>query len=161
LAQAQALYTVIKTQTQTANIVKDKITQELNAINIDDATRIRIQSTMIDFLQTNLEQLNTLTKELVPKSEDITEEQKAATNQKLDGTIRPVPNLLKLDLYTAAERTRALDMKVVPVGEDPSYSNIAPGLIVSQNPTPGTMVQVVSNDPEQIPQISVILSRQP
>jgi PH (Pleckstrin Homology) domain-containing protein/PASTA domain-containing protein len=72
-----------------------------------------------------------------------------------------VPNLQKLDLFAAAERASALGMKVVPVGEDPSYPNIAPGLIVSQNPTPGTLVQVESNDPENRPQILVVLSRRP
>jgi hypothetical protein len=72
-----------------------------------------------------------------------------------------VPNLQKLDLFTAAERAREFGMKVVPVGEDPSYPNIAPGLIVSQNPMPGTLVQVESKDPEQRPQIHVVLSRRP
>lgn len=74
---------------------------------------------------------------------------------------RGVPNLQTLDLFAAAERARAFGMKVVPVGEDPSYPNIAPGHIVSQNPIPGTLVQFESNDPEQRPQIRVILSRRP
>jgi hypothetical protein len=72
-----------------------------------------------------------------------------------------VPNLQKLDLFTAAERAREFGMKVIPVGEDASYPNIAPGLIVSQNPMPGTMVQVGSNDTETRPQIQVVLSRRP
>ncbi len=72
-----------------------------------------------------------------------------------------VPNLQKLDLFTAAERAREFGMKVIPVGEDSSYPNIAPGLIVSQNPMPGTMVQVGSNEPETRPQIHVVLSRRP
>jgi hypothetical protein len=72
-----------------------------------------------------------------------------------------VPNLQKLDLFTAAERAREFGMKVVPVGEDPSYPNIAPGLIVSQNPMPGTLVHIESKDPEQRPQIHVVLSRRP
>ncbi len=72
-----------------------------------------------------------------------------------------VPNLQKLDLFTAAERASTLGMKVVPVGEDPSYPNIAPGLIVSQNPMPGTLVQIESNDPENRPQIRVVLSKRP
>jgi hypothetical protein len=72
-----------------------------------------------------------------------------------------VPNLQKLDLFTAADRAREFGMKVIPVGEDSSYPNIAPGLIVSQNPMPGTMVQVGSNDPETRPQIHVVLSRRP
>jgi hypothetical protein len=74
---------------------------------------------------------------------------------------RGVPNLQTLDLFTAAERAKEFGMKVVPVGEDPSYPNIAPGHIVSQNPMPGTLVQVESDDPEQRPQIHVILSRRP
>ncbi len=74
---------------------------------------------------------------------------------------RGVPNLQTLDLFAAAERARAFGMKVVPVGEDPSYPNIAPGHIVSQNPIPGTLVQFESNDPEKRPQIRVILSRRP
>jgi beta-lactam-binding protein with PASTA domain len=74
---------------------------------------------------------------------------------------RGVPNLQTLDLFAAAERAREFGMKVVPVGEDPSYPNIAPGHIVSQNPIPGTMVQFESNDPEQRPQIRVVLSRRP
>jgi Bacterial PH domain len=74
---------------------------------------------------------------------------------------RGVPNLQTLDLFAAAERAREFGMKVVPVGEDPSYPNIAPGHIVSQNPIPGTIVQFESNDPEQRPQIRVVLSRRP
>ena len=70
-----------------------------------------------------------------------------------------VPNLQKLDLFAAAERANSLGMKVVPVGEDSSYPNIAPGLIVSQNPMPGTMVE--SMDPNERPEIHVYLSRRP
>jgi hypothetical protein len=70
-----------------------------------------------------------------------------------------VPNLQKLDLFTAAERASALGMKVVPVGEISSYPNIAPGLIVSQNPMPGTMVE--SSDSNEKPEIQVYLSRRP
>jgi Bacterial PH domain len=74
---------------------------------------------------------------------------------------RGVPNLQKLDLWTAAELARELGMKVVPVGEDSSYPNIAPGLIVDQNPVPGTLMKVDSEDPENRPQIRVILSGRP
>ncbi len=74
---------------------------------------------------------------------------------------RGVPNLQKLDLWTAAELARELGMKVVPVGEDPSYPNIAAGLIVAQNPLPGTLMHTDSQDPEDKPQIHVILSRRP
>ncbi len=70
-----------------------------------------------------------------------------------------VPNLQKLDLFTAAERASALGMKVVPVGEVSSYPNIAPGLIVSQNPMPGTLVE--SKDPDEKLEIHVFLSRRP
>ncbi len=70
-----------------------------------------------------------------------------------------VPNLQKLDLFTAAERASALGMKVVPVGEVSSYPNIAPGLIVSQNPMPGTMLE--STDSNERPEIHVYLSRRP
>lgn len=74
---------------------------------------------------------------------------------------RGVPNLQKLDLWTAAQRAREFGMKVVPVGEDSSFPNIEPGLIVDQNPIPGTLVQVDSENPEERPQIRVILSRRP
>jgi len=70
-----------------------------------------------------------------------------------------VPNLQKLDLFTAAERAREFGMKVIPVGEDASYPNIAPGLIVSQNPMPGTLVE--SKDSNGKPEIHVVLSRRP
>jgi hypothetical protein len=70
-----------------------------------------------------------------------------------------VPNLQKLDLFTAAERASAIGMKVVPVGEVSSYPNIAPGLIVSQNPMPGTLVSYKNADEK--PEIHVYLSRRP
>jgi hypothetical protein len=70
-----------------------------------------------------------------------------------------VPNLQKLDLFTAAERAHSLGMKVVPVGEDSRYPNIAPGLIVSQNPMPGTMVETTDSNGK--PEIHVILSKRP
>jgi len=70
-----------------------------------------------------------------------------------------VPNLIKKDLFTAAEVAGELGMKVVPVGEVSSYPDIAPGLIVSQNPMPGTMVE--STDSNERPEIHVYLSRRP
>jgi hypothetical protein len=70
-----------------------------------------------------------------------------------------VPNLQKMDLFKAAETANALGMKVVPVGEDSSYPNIAPGLIVSQNPMPGTLIE--SKDSNGKPEIHVVLSRRP
>jgi hypothetical protein len=78
-----------------------------------------------------------------------------------DQHIQPVPNLYGLDLITAAERAREFGMKVVPVGEVSSYPNIKPGGIVSQNPMPGIMTQVASDDPEQRPEIHVYLSKRP
>jgi hypothetical protein len=74
---------------------------------------------------------------------------------------RGVPNLQTMEYFAAYERAKEFGMKVVPVGEDPSYTKIPPGHIVSQNPMPGTLVHVESNDPEQMPQIRVILSRRP
>jgi hypothetical protein len=72
---------------------------------------------------------------------------------------RGVPNLQKMDLFKAADLASGLGMKVVPVGEDSSYPNIEPGLIVSQNPMPGTLVQVGSNGSNMRPEIRVVLSR--
>jgi uncharacterized membrane protein YdbT with pleckstrin-like domain len=74
---------------------------------------------------------------------------------------RGVPNLQKLDLFAAAHRAREFGMKVVPVGEDASYPNIESGLIVAQNPLPGTLMHVESNNPEERPLIQVILSKRP
>jgi beta-lactam-binding protein with PASTA domain len=74
---------------------------------------------------------------------------------------RGVPNLQKLDLFAAAARAREFGMKVVPVGEDASYPNIESGLIVAQNPLPGTLMHVESNNPEERPLIQVILSKRP
>src|SRR5258708_18245300 len=72
---------------------------------------------------------------------------------------RGVPNLQKVDLWTAAEMAQELGMKVVPVGEDSSYPNIDSGLIVAQNPLPGTLMRAESDDPEDRPQIQVVLSK--
>ncbi len=74
---------------------------------------------------------------------------------------RGVPNLQKLDLFAAAHRAREFGMKVVPVGEDASYPNIESGLIVAQNPLPGTLIHVESDNPEERPLIQVILSKRP
>jgi hypothetical protein len=70
-----------------------------------------------------------------------------------------VPNLIKKDLFTAAEAASARGMKVVPVGEDSSYPNIPSGLIVSQNPMPGTLIE--TNSPNGKPEIHVVLSKRP
>ena len=72
---------------------------------------------------------------------------------------RGVPNLQKLDLFAAAQRVSKLGMKVVPVGEDASYPNIESGLIVAQNPLPGTLMYVDPDYPEEGPLIEVILCK--
>ncbi|MGZ6367520.1 MAG: hypothetical protein ACXWPS_16355, partial [Ktedonobacteraceae bacterium] len=74
-----------------------------------------------------------------------------------------VPNLQKLDLFTAAERVSALGMKVVPVGEVSSYPDVDPGLIVSQNPMPGTLLGELKDSEGKplIPVIHVVLSKRP
>ena len=54
-----------------------------------------------------------------------------------------------------------LGMKVVPVGEDSSYPNIDSGLVVAQNPLPGILMRAESDDPEDRPQIQVVLSKRP
>lgn len=71
---------------------------------------------------------------------------------------RGVPNLLNLHFLVADDRARKLGMYVVPVGEDPSYPDIEPGLIVSQDPIPGTLIQFEPEKPEERPQIRVVLS---
>ncbi len=102
--------------------------------------------------------------ELDPESHKAPNERAFASNLTIDttektGLYRGVPNLQKLDLFTAAERASALGMRVVPVGEVSTYPNIAPGLIVSQNPMPGTLVE--SKDSNGKPEIQVYLSRRP
>ncbi len=74
---------------------------------------------------------------------------------------RGVPNLQKLDLWTAAERASEFGMKVVPVGEDSSYPHIGSGKIVHQMPPPGTLLNVDPARPEERPQIQVVLSARP
>jgi hypothetical protein len=118
------------------------------------------------FLKILISSPKSIKKELDRESQRAPNERAFASNLAIDttektGLYRGVPYLLKLDLFTAAERVSALGMKVVPVGEVSSYPNIAPGLIVSQNPMPGTVVQVESNNPEIRPEIHVFLSRRP
>jgi len=67
---------------------------------------------------------------------------------------RGVPNLQQLDFWEAAQRARALGMRVVLMGEDPSYPHLPPGLVVEQNPPPGTMM-------ENGGEIRVLLSKRP
>lgn len=72
---------------------------------------------------------------------------------------RGVPNLQTLDLWDAIERAGEFGMRVVPVGESTNYPHILPGKIVSQIPPPGTMVSLDEKNPENRPQIHVILSK--
>ena len=77
-------------------------------------------------------------------------------------THKGVPDLQLLDFYTAAERARAFGMKVVFMGEDSSHPNLKPGVVVEQNPLPGTLLDdniVDANGNKKIPEIHVILSR--
>ena len=102
--------------------------------------------------------------ELDPESHKAPNERAFASNLAIDtmektSLYRGVPNLQKLDLFTAAERARALGMRVVPVGEVSTYPNIAPGLIVSQNPMPGTLMSVTDSN-EKL-EIHVYLSMRP
>jgi hypothetical protein len=71
---------------------------------------------------------------------------------------RGVPNLQTMDFWSAASMAAELGMKVVPVGEDASYPHIEPGHIVSQDPLPGTLMEITP-DPDKRPQIQVILSK--
>jgi hypothetical protein len=74
---------------------------------------------------------------------------------------RGVPNLLRLDYFEAGERARAANMRVVLNGEDSSYPNIASGLIVSQDPIPGSLIQFDPNNYSEWPVIRVKLSSRP
>ncbi len=74
-------------------------------------------------------------------------------------TSRGVPNLQALDLWAAVERASQFGMKVIPVGESSKFPGIEPGKIVSQIPPPGTLVDPNPSNPEEKPQIQVILSK--
>jgi len=71
---------------------------------------------------------------------------------------RGVPNLLRLDYFAAGERARVAKMRVVLNGEDSSYPNIESGLIVSQDPIPGTLIQFDPHNYSEWPVIRVKLS---
>lgn len=71
---------------------------------------------------------------------------------------RGVPNLQSLDLWAAVERAGEFGMKVIPVGKSSMYPSISPGKIVSQIPPPGTVVHLNPENPDEKPQIQVILS---
>lgn len=81
----------------------------------------------------------------------------AALEQKM--VSKGVPNLQKMDLWTAAAMAAEMGMKVVPIGEDDSYPHIDPGLIVAQNPLPGTLMAVTQPNSNDRPQIQVTLSK--
>ena len=77
-------------------------------------------------------------------------------------TYKGVPDLQMLDFYTAAERARAFGMKVVFMGEDASHPNLKPGVVVEQNPLPGTLLAKDVEDAsgkKKVLEIHVILSR--
>ena len=71
-------------------------------------------------------------------------------------TSKGVPNLQTLDFWAAASMAAEFGMKVVPVGEVDSYPQIEPGHIVSQDPKPGTLMEI---NPNSQPQIQVVLSK--
>ncbi len=71
---------------------------------------------------------------------------------------RGVPNLLRLDYFEAGDRARAANMRIVLNGEDSSYPNIESGLIVSQDPIPGTLIQFDPHNSSEWPVIRVKLS---
>ncbi|MBX5449977.1 PH domain-containing protein [Thermogemmatispora sp.] len=64
------------------------------------------------------------------------------------------PNLQRLDYWSAVERASEFGLRVVAVGEDASYPDLPPGLVVRQNPPPGTVIS-------QGGEIQVYLSRRP
>jgi hypothetical protein len=70
-----------------------------------------------------------------------------------------VPNLQTMDFWAAASMAAEFGMKVVPVGEVDSYPQIEPGHIVSQDPKPGTLMEINPNSPDGRPQIQVVLSK--
>ena len=72
---------------------------------------------------------------------------------------RGVPNLQAMDFWSAASMAAEIGMKVVPVGEDASYPHIEPGHIVSQEPLPGTLMELDPHSPNGRPQIQVVLSK--
>lgn len=71
---------------------------------------------------------------------------------------RGVPNLQKLDLWTATERAEEFGMRVVPIGEDASFPQIEAGRIVRQDPPAGVVVQIDPDTGER-PEIRVVLSK--
>lgn len=74
---------------------------------------------------------------------------------------RGVPNLQDMDYWSAVSLAAEAGMKVVPVGEDDAHPHIAPGHIVSQDPLPGTLMEINPNLPDGRPEIQVVLSKRP
>lgn len=72
---------------------------------------------------------------------------------------RGVPDLQSKDLWEAMEQAGELGMRVIPIGESAQYPHIPPGKIVSQIPPPGTLVSMNGADPNERPQIQVIVSK--
>jgi hypothetical protein len=72
---------------------------------------------------------------------------------------RGVPDLQSKDLWEAMDQASELGMRVIPIGESSQYPNIPPGKIVSQIPPPGTLVSMNGTDPNDRPQIQVIVSK--
>jgi len=68
--------------------------------------------------------------------------------------VKGAPNLQNLDWLEAMERAGELGFQVVVYGEDASNPELAPGLVVHQNPPPGTVIA-------QNGEIQVVLSRKP
>jgi Bacterial PH domain len=72
---------------------------------------------------------------------------------------RGVPDLHKMDLLAAAEIVAKMGMKVVPIGEDDTFPDMEPGLIVKQNPLPGTLMSLDPDVAGRKPEIQVTLSK--
>ena len=56
-------------------------------------------------------------------------------------TMAGAPNLLKLGLVDAMQQAGTLGMQVVVWNEDPPKPSVPPGIIVYQNPPPGTVIK--------------------
>jgi hypothetical protein len=70
---------------------------------------------------------------------------------------RGVPDLRGKDYFSAAALAAESGMKIVPIGEVETSAEMESGLIVSQNPYPGL---VMERDGATSPQIEVMLSKQ-